>query len=250
VGIVAWEMLTGERPFQGPTAVTVGSRILAAELPSSLGARDRIPAHLDALVRRLLSRRPEDRPADMSAVIAALADMVPARSTRPPRRARSALLVAGFFALLGTVGMVGVVRMRPGTPAPPPSSALSEAQRDAERTYRAAIDALNSGDTSGYLGAFQDPMDCFFDTPGLALARLRERRGNVVSDKASRYLIDSIGHLPTRDGTVAFRDDGHIERPGRRFPHHKIIRMRHVDGRWRIAAEVDDAHHGCWPHIE
>ncbi|MBI3081016.1 MAG: protein kinase [candidate division NC10 bacterium] len=63
LGVVCYEMLTGEKPFGGPDLATVAYRI-AHEDPLPLGsARRDLPDGLQALVDRCLAKDPADRPA-------------------------------------------------------------------------------------------------------------------------------------------------------------------------------------------
>jgi len=60
LGIVAYEMLTGQVPFSGSTEEMIGSHFMdEPEPPSSL--REGIPDEVEAAVLRALSKRPEER---------------------------------------------------------------------------------------------------------------------------------------------------------------------------------------------
>src|SRR6516165_3422153 len=59
-GVVAWEMLTGERLFKGEDTVQVLSRVL--EQPVDL---DRVPKRFRKLLARCLDRNPKDRLRDI-----------------------------------------------------------------------------------------------------------------------------------------------------------------------------------------
>ena len=59
-GVVAWEMLTGERLFQGEDTVQVLSRVL--EQPVDVG---RVPAGFQKMLGRCLDRNPKDRLRDV-----------------------------------------------------------------------------------------------------------------------------------------------------------------------------------------
>jgi serine/threonine protein kinase len=58
VGVVLYELLTGERPFAGRNFTAVMEQVLYHEPPSLHG---RVPEGLVALTRRALAKRPEDR---------------------------------------------------------------------------------------------------------------------------------------------------------------------------------------------
>ena len=148
LGCVAYEMWTGTPPFSGPNYVTVLAKHMDEKAPRITDERDAPPA-LDQLVARALAKNPEDRPADMGAVIAALqriaddegvgASLLPTRAldlpsmpslgpmsrmsstkrrfTRMKRRTRRNLIVgAGALALLSAGALV---ERRFGPPPPP-----------------------------------------------------------------------------------------------------------------------------------
>jgi Tol biopolymer transport system component len=68
-GVVAWEMLTGERLFQGEDTVQVLSRVL--EQPVDL---ERVPARFRKMLGRCLDRNPKDRLRDVGEVRFLLAE--------------------------------------------------------------------------------------------------------------------------------------------------------------------------------
>ncbi len=108
VGGVLFFLLTGRAPFLGQDL----NEVLAAQLsetpdpPSRL--RDEVPAHIDAVVLRALSKQPEDRFASAAEMRAALSSTAPARqraatelmdaATVPMARAQVAQIVAGHDA--------------------------------------------------------------------------------------------------------------------------------------------------------
>jgi tetratricopeptide (TPR) repeat protein len=60
-GVVVYELLTGRRPFEGPTAVQVLSKIIEGAPPSLAAIDPAVPDRVCAIVDRCLSKRPEDR---------------------------------------------------------------------------------------------------------------------------------------------------------------------------------------------
>jgi serine/threonine-protein kinase len=61
LGVVLYQMVTGERPFQGASAVDMISSILRDSPPSVTDRRGDLPAHLARILRRCLEKEPRDR---------------------------------------------------------------------------------------------------------------------------------------------------------------------------------------------
>ena len=61
LGVVLYQMLTGERPFTGTTAVDMISSILRDKPPSVTELRADLPPHLARVLRRCLEKDPRDR---------------------------------------------------------------------------------------------------------------------------------------------------------------------------------------------
>ncbi len=84
LGVVLYEMLAGEAPFRGETTRAVLAAIHMAEPVPLAAQRTDVPAELDALVTRLLSKAPAERPASASALLAALRSVnEPSERVRP-----------------------------------------------------------------------------------------------------------------------------------------------------------------------
>jgi serine/threonine protein kinase/beta-lactam-binding protein with PASTA domain len=64
VGIVAFELLTGEKPFSGDTAIQIAYQHVNDKVPAPSTLKSGIPGSLDALVQRATSKNPDDRPRD------------------------------------------------------------------------------------------------------------------------------------------------------------------------------------------
>jgi eukaryotic-like serine/threonine-protein kinase len=63
-GILLFEMLTGEKPYDGETALQIAYRHVHDDVPPPSQLVPGLPAELDALVLRATSRDPDKRPAD------------------------------------------------------------------------------------------------------------------------------------------------------------------------------------------
>jgi len=72
LGCVVYECLIGRRAFTGDHAAAVQARVLLDDLPPVGAIRPDVPPALEELLARLLSKDPEDRPADGGALCAEL----------------------------------------------------------------------------------------------------------------------------------------------------------------------------------
>lgn len=107
VGILLYEMLTARRLFYGETATQFVAAMMLNEVPP-LDKRLLVPAELDALMRRSLARKREERPASPLAFekeLAAIADRYDLAATR----AHMASELQGLFPELATVEGAAVV---------------------------------------------------------------------------------------------------------------------------------------------
>jgi tetratricopeptide (TPR) repeat protein len=73
LGCVLFECLTGTAPFAAEQVLAALARVLFEEAPPLRELRPELPAPVEALVARMLSKDPGQRPADADAVVALLA---------------------------------------------------------------------------------------------------------------------------------------------------------------------------------
>jgi len=72
LGIILFELLTGRRPFPGPSFVELFGQVTTAPRPRPSEFAQDIPPHLDQLCVEVLARDPAHRPVDMTQFIARL----------------------------------------------------------------------------------------------------------------------------------------------------------------------------------
>ena len=82
LGIVLWEMLTGEVPFKGDNQVAVAMKHVREELPDVRIHRPEVSAALAAVVDTATAKRPEERYADDQELIADLEDVLAIEAAR------------------------------------------------------------------------------------------------------------------------------------------------------------------------
>src|SRR5207248_7254443 len=82
LGVVLYEMLTGEVPFKGDSQVAVAMKHVREELPDVQSKRPEISAALAAVVETATAKRREDRYADDAELIADLEDVLAIETAR------------------------------------------------------------------------------------------------------------------------------------------------------------------------
>ena len=169
LGIVLYELLTGQRPWRGDTAAAIATARLSGVVPSPSAAKPGTPPALEAITRRALAPRAEDR-------FAAAADMAEALegylAGDESALARAGLAGAGLagsgLAGAGLAGArlaadpsptiaAGVARVNPDARIPYPEDAYAGAAPPRGRPYgagrRAAeLDLDDEDDEAGRSG--------------------------------------------------------------------------------------------------
>jgi serine/threonine protein kinase len=82
VGVIAFEMLTGRLPFEGPNALAIANSHVN-DAPPRASSRTHVPAPLDDLVLQLLAKNPSERPQSAALVRERLKRMLPHPGLRP-----------------------------------------------------------------------------------------------------------------------------------------------------------------------
>ncbi|MGH2467519.1 MAG: protein kinase domain-containing protein, partial [Candidatus Limnocylindrales bacterium] len=81
LGLVLFEMLTGQRPFGGDSAAAVAMARLTADVPPPSSIRNDVPPALDAIVRRATARDPGARFGSAAAMSDALGQFLSGHAT-------------------------------------------------------------------------------------------------------------------------------------------------------------------------
>ena len=161
LGVVAFELLTGRRPFAGDTPTTEAFAHLHADVPSATALDPTLSPRVDAVFRRALAKDPAERPATAQELVTELQDAlaadVPAptrvlpeqptarvvhRSRRLSRGALAALVVTALL-VAGFVTAALVAARDDGQPSaasrePQSGGAASSASTTTERTQTRA----------------------------------------------------------------------------------------------------------------
>jgi serine/threonine-protein kinase len=84
LGVVAFELLTGRRPFEGDTAATEAFAHVNAPVPSAETIYPELPDGVDEVLERALAKDPADRPASCSELVRDLRDAFRGAVRRSP----------------------------------------------------------------------------------------------------------------------------------------------------------------------
>ncbi len=123
LGVVAFELLTGRRPFEADTAATEAFAHVNAPVPSAASLQSELPPRIDAVFARALAKDPAERPESCAELVAELRGALangdtatlpltvsPTRTVPPPRssrRPRPAILLAALGLVLA--GLIAAV---------------------------------------------------------------------------------------------------------------------------------------------
>ena len=132
LGVVAFELLTGERPFSRESATAEAAAHVSAPVPAATSRRRELPRGVDPVFERALAKQPEMRYGSCREFVDALEDawgadaaatrIAPVPLRAPPRRRRAALLGLAALLLLGAGALAAELMGGNGraTAQPPP----------------------------------------------------------------------------------------------------------------------------------
>ena len=157
-GVLLFQLLTGERPFEGNNMPTIMHKALNTAPPKPSDLSVTAPVALDPVVAHAMARRPEDRYADAGTFAAAVADGIAGRSATPSALGHG--LGDEFDGESTVVRPAG----RPATPevAPRPPAPPARARSKAPLLAGVAVLALAAAGAgaawwSGLIGAPEPP---------------------------------------------------------------------------------------------
>jgi tetratricopeptide (TPR) repeat protein len=84
LGVVAFELLTGRRPYAGDTPTTEAFAHIHADVPSAVAIDPELPSRVDEVFRRALAKDPAQRPASARELVAQLREALAADETPAP----------------------------------------------------------------------------------------------------------------------------------------------------------------------
>ncbi|HEX2044783.1 MAG TPA: protein kinase [Gaiellaceae bacterium] len=146
LGVLLYELLTGEVPYPGPNLMAVAVRHLRDPVPSVRARRPGVPPRVDAIIGRAMAKRPTDRFPSMEAMTAALeASLAEARPLSVPGGDED-------------TGVMAVAEPAEAKPAPPRRRERTRPRPVAVLLLLAAAGALVAGLVAAQMGR-DDPGD-------------------------------------------------------------------------------------------
>jgi eukaryotic-like serine/threonine-protein kinase len=200
LGCVLYEMLTGEPPFNGPTAQAIVARVLTDAPRSARGTRATVPPHVDAAIVTALSKLPADRFGTAAEFAAALSTpsygsmQLPA-AVPPTRASRTPWIIAATASAIA-VAALGAAAVRTAAP-------------DERPVVRSKI-SLNQGDfVLGNFTLARDGQTFVVEANNAGVRRLMLRR--LAEDRFISIMGTENARFPelTPDGRrVTFNNSG------------------------------------------
>ena len=189
VGIMMFEMLTGEQPFKGEQPMQIAYQHANDSVPAPSTFNPRVPAEWDELVLWATARDANNRPADARALLDQLTETGRSLQTAlPPTAMQRTMLLTSPIPTAPPTGETQVLGLRGSTGGDEPPSATSELARRGTTNRRrgwvvfAAVLAL-AGLAAG-VGWW------FAVGPGAQIT-IADVRGNSVDD--ARLVLDDQG---------------------------------------------------------
>ncbi|HUP59778.1 MAG TPA: serine/threonine-protein kinase [Thermoanaerobaculia bacterium] len=125
LGIILYEMLTGERPFDGSTPVAIVAKHLHEPFPEVRRLRSDLPREVEMLLASMTAKSPDARPYSHGALLKMLDDAARARALRSRYRFRAGAAAAVAICVL-LAGAAFVFRAtRPAPPAAEPRPTIA-----------------------------------------------------------------------------------------------------------------------------
>ena len=229
LGVVAFELLTGSRPFAGESLTAEAAAHVHAEIPSASARNPALPRELDPVFRRALAKEPAQRYVTAADLVAALREALSAAAgtTRrltavgaPGRRPRSrtpVLLVAGLLAA-GLTGLAVAASLagnddEPATAPPPaPSTVVRTVVTTAPGTTDTVVTTVEATTTAEEDDEAEDePVPATTETSAPATGSVSE--GRRLTDQATALMRrgDYAGALPIAQRALGMlRGSGHV----------------------------------------
>jgi beta-lactam-binding protein with PASTA domain/tRNA A-37 threonylcarbamoyl transferase component Bud32 len=124
IGVVLYEMLTGNVPFDGEQPVTIAIRHVSEAPTAVTQANPKVPVELEQVVMWVLNKNPADRPADADQLIAALEHAKAAILSGAAGQRTAAMAAVPAAVGAGSIGSPSALGLKNAEADPIPPAAL------------------------------------------------------------------------------------------------------------------------------
>ena len=240
-GVVAYETLTGRRPFRGPDdAATLRSQDSANVSVPIRVSEPSLPGALGALVTRCLERAPVDRPGSAAEVLAALDSIaIDVRSAHAERASASATWSRTRRGVMAALGLATILLATANYGRAAPRTIAVVGTGNPATDVAAVQAAVNHADTVELEGTLS------FRRPPTALVRSVLTSTKFASPRAAQVLVSravTILGVPDARGGMATIEEGtipfYVDAPGARVTIRNVRFVRPL----AKAIEVDAVH--------
>ena len=142
LGIVAYEMLSGKKPFDGPTLADIIRQHLFTDAPDIRAARPDLPDQVCSAINRMLAKEPGQRFPDLDAAIAAIGAPEPTKVDDARARLISFARSAPAKAPRLSVPLSPMPASRPSIPTTVVPQTLAEKHPQAAQATVASLPAM------------------------------------------------------------------------------------------------------------
>ncbi|MDO9590806.1 MAG: Stk1 family PASTA domain-containing Ser/Thr kinase, partial [Microcella sp.] len=213
VGIMMFEMLTGEQPYKGEQPMQIAYQHANDTVPAPSSFNARVPAEWDEIVLWATARDPQDRPADARALLDQLSETGRSLQTAlPATETQRTMLLTSPIPTAPPTGETQVLGVRGGSDEPAGPSATGELTRRGSSSRRrgwllfAAVVTLASlaAGVGWWFGAGPGATVTIADVRGETVAAAR-----VILDDQGALVADALGEqydLEIEEGRVVGTD--------------------------------------------
>lgn len=210
LGVVLFQMLSGNVPFEGDSLLSIGMQHLNTPVPSLNKYVHELPPGWQAIVNKAMAKQPGDRYQTGAEMAAAIRDMVNQRATAASRSAppaargkSSRLIIGGALAavLLILIGGGALLMMRPkGSPAAAMPAATETVVATGEESPTTGAEATAADAGAATTSAMTEPAATNTETTAALPSETPVPTLTLVAPTVNPFLVQATTNVFMRSG--------------------------------------------------